>query len=98
VSSYRTLLDTDDAYTNKLALNKAEQVSLTRKLQDLQDEEEAIKTKKKQGEMEMARLHKSLSDRDRALLTLGMDLQITKNKRGRDCESGQEGGGEDEYE
>jgi hypothetical protein len=103
VSSYRILLDADDAYTNDLALNKVEQVSLTQKIQDMQDElaelqviEEAVKTKKKQGEMEKTRLCESLSNRDRALLTFGMELQMTKNKRSREPEGGQEGGGEED--
>lgn len=103
ISSYRKITDDEESHSAALEHNRVQQTGLAQELKGLQsrmnvlrDEESAIKQGCKKGWNEKKHLRHTLSDRERALLKFGIELE-RKNKRVKlSDDSSIEGGDEEE--
>jgi|TARA_R110002003_G_scaffold48_18_gene4096 predicted nucleic acid-binding Zn-ribbon protein len=95
INSYREIIDKDESDAKAHESNQKEQGRLVKEIEDRQQklaalraEEQRVVKERERSRNDKKRLHESLSERERALLELGMELERRRSSKRARTENG----------
>jgi predicted nucleic acid-binding Zn-ribbon protein len=103
ITSYREIMDKDECYARAHESNQKEQGRLVKEIEERQQklaalhtEEQRVVSERERSRNDKKRLRESLSERERAFLELGMELERRRSSKRARLEKGVSQSGSDE--